>query len=119
MSEKKYLKWYQKVAYGSGDFAAICSFVLMANFIMIYCTDVMGMNSGVIGTLILFSKVFDGITDVICGRLIDRTKSKLGKARPWMLYSQIGVSGCLVLLFAIPNTLENVQYAYFFIVPSR
>ncbi len=116
MSEKKYLKWYQKVAYGSGDFAAICSFGLMASFIMIYCTDVMGMNSGVIGTLMLFSKVFDGVTDVICGRLIDRTKSKLGKTRPWMLYSQIGVSGCLVLLFAIPNTSENVQYAYFFIV---
>jgi len=116
MSKKKYLKWYNKVAYGSGDFAAICSFGLMTSFIMIYCTDVMGMNSGIIGTLMLASKLLDGITDVICGRLIDRTKSRLGKARPWMLFSQIGVSGSLFLLFSIPQAAPNVQYVYFFIV---
>lgn len=49
----------------------------------------------------LASKVLDGISDVIFGTLIDRTHSKLGKARPWMLFGQVGVSLCLFLLFAI------------------
>lgn len=47
--------------------------------------------------------------------MIDRTKSKLGKARPWMLYAQIGVSLCLVLLFSVPSNIgQTAQYAYFF-----
>ena len=51
----------------------------------------------------LVSKVLDGVTDVFFGRMIDKTKSKLGKARPWMLYAQIGVSLCLLLLFSVPD----------------
>ena len=64
----------------------------------------------------LASKVLDGISDVIFGTLIDRTHSKLGKARPWMLFGQVGVSLCLFLLFAIPAGSTTMQYIYFFIV---
>lgn len=114
MDEKKYLKWYQKVAYGSGDLASNCSYGLVSSFLLLYLSDVMGLNTGIIGTLMLVSKIFDGVTDVFFGNMIDRTKSRLGKARPWMLYAQIGVSLCLVLLFSIPNMGQTAQYAYFF-----
>lgn len=114
MDEKKYLKWYQKVAYGSGDLASNCSYGLVSSFLLLYLSDVMGLNMGIIGTLMLVSKIFDGVTDVFFGNMIDRTKSRLGKARPWMLYAQIGVSLCLVLLFSIPNMGQTAQYAYFF-----
>ena len=53
---------------------------------------------------------------MIFGTLIDRTHSKLGKARPWMLFGQVGVSLCLFLLFAIPAGSTTMQYIYFFIV---
>ena len=76
----------------------------------------MGLNSGIIGTLMLASKFLDGISDVIFGTLIDRTHSKLGKARPWMLYGQVGLSVCLFLLFAVPAADTTVQYIYFFVV---
>ena len=99
MREKKYLKWYQKLAYGAGDLASNCSYGLVSSFLLLYLSDTMGMNTGIIGTLMLISKVLDGVTDVFFGRMIDKTKSKLGKARPWMLYAQIGVSLCLLLLF--------------------
>lgn len=113
--KKKYLKWYQKVAYGAGDLASNCSYGLVSSFVMLYLSNTMGLNTGIIGTLMLVSKFLDGISDVIFGNMIDRTKSKLGKARPWMLYAQIGVSLCLVLLFSIPGGLgETAQYAYFF-----
>lgn len=114
MNEKKYLKWYQKIAYGSGDLASNCSYGLVSSFLLLYLSDIMGMDTGIIGTLMLVSKIFDGVTDVFFGAMIDRTKSRLGKARPWMLYAQIGVSICLILLFSIPNMGQTAQYAYFF-----
>ena len=116
MEERKYLKWYNKVGYGSGDLAANCIYGLLTSFVMIYLTDTVGLNAGIIGTLIMFSKFADGITDVFFGNLIDKTKSKMGKARPWMLYAQIGNCICLVAVFAIPSSLgKTAQYAYFFI----
>ena len=77
MEQKKYLKWYQKLAYGSGDLASNCSYGLVSSFLLLYLSDVMGMNTGIIGTLMLISKIFDGITDVFFGNMIDRTHSKL------------------------------------------
>lgn len=114
--EKKYLKWYQKVAYGAGDLASNCSYGLVSSFVLLYLTGTMGLDSGIIGTLMLVSKILDGISDVIFGTLIDRTHSKMGKARPWMLYGQIGVSACLFLVFAIPSGSPTMQYAYFFVM---
>lgn len=115
-AEKKYLNLYQKLAYGAGDLASNCSYGLVSSFVLLYLTSTLGLNSAVIGTLMLLSKVLDGISDVIFGTLIDRTHSKLGKARPWMLYAQIGVSACLFLVFSIPSGSSTMQYAYFFVV---
>ena len=85
--QKKYLKWYNKVGYGSGDLAANCAYGLLTSFVMIYLTDSIGLSAGIVGTLIMISKFFDGFTDIIFGNLMDRTHSKMGKARPWMLWS--------------------------------
>lgn len=115
-SEKRYLKWYNKVGYGSGDLAANCVYGLLTSFVMIYLTDSIGLNAGIIGTLIMASKFFDGFTDIIFGNLMDRTHTKMGKARPWMLWSQIGNSIFLILCFAIPTGWgATAQYAFFFI----
>ena len=81
--EKTYLKWYNKVGYGSGDVAGNVVYALLTSFVMIYLTDTIGLNAGVIGVLIAVSKVFDGITDIIFGTLIDKTHTKMGKAKPW------------------------------------
>lgn len=71
---------------------------------------------GIIGTLIALSKVFDGVTDFFFGRLIDKTHTKMGKARPWMLWPYIGCSLALIACFAIPMEWEQTaQYAFFFI----
>lgn len=115
-TEKKYLKWYQKLAYGAGDLASNCSYGLVSSFVLLYLTGTLGLNSAIIGSLMLASKILDGISDVIFGTLIDRTHSKMGKARPWMLFGQVGVSACLFLLFAIPAGSTTMQYIYFFIV---
>lgn len=116
MEEKKYLKWYNKVGYGSGDVAGNVVYVFLTSFVMIYLTDTIGLASGIVGTLIAVSKLFDGFTDVFFGSMIDKTHSKLGKARPWMLYGYIGCAVTLVCCFAVPASLgKTAQYAWFFI----
>ncbi len=107
MEEKKYLKWYNKVGYGSGDLAGNVVYAFLSSFVMLYLTNTVGLNPGIIGTLIMVSKLFDGISDMFFGTMIDKTKSRLGKARPWMLYAYIGCAVTLVANFAIPDTLGN------------
>ena len=83
---------------------------------LIYLTNTVGLNAGIVGTLIMASKLLDGISDIIFGMIIDRTKTKMGKARPWMFGAQFGVSITMIMLFAIPDMGANMQYVYFFIV---
>jgi len=114
--EKKYLKWYNKVGYGSGDVAGNVVYVLLSAFVMIYLTDTAGLNAGVVGTLMMLSRLFDGFSDVIFGALLDRTKTRMGKARPWMLWGFVGCAGMIIAIFAIPTELgETAKYAWFFI----
>ncbi len=116
MGEKKYLKWYNKVGYGSGDIAGNVVYAFLSSFLMIYLTDTIGMSSGIVGTLMMVSKLFDGVTDIFFGSMIDKTKSKMGKARPWMLWAYIGCSAMIVMLFMIPAGISSfAQYAWFFI----
>lgn len=63
MNEKKYLRWYNKVGYGSGDVAGNVVYALLSAFTMIYLTDTAGLNVGVIGTLMMLSKFFDGFSE--------------------------------------------------------
>ena len=116
MEEKKYLKWYNKVGYGSGDIAGNVVYAFLTSFVMIYLTDTIGLNAGIVGTLIAVSKLFDGVTDVFFGSMIDKTKSKMGKARPWMFYGFFGCALTLFGVFAIPTNIgQTAQYAWFFI----
>ena len=116
MEEKKYLKWYNKVGYGSGDIAGNVVYASLTSFVMIYLTDSVGLAAGIVGTLIALSKLFDGFTDIFFGSMIDKTHSKLGKAKPWMLYGYIGCAITLVCCFAVPTSWGNTaKYAWFFI----
>ena len=115
-SERKYLKWYNKVGYGSGDVAGNVVYVLLSAFVMIYLTDTAGLNAGIVGTLMMISRLFDGFSDVIFGALLDRTNTRMGKARPWMLWGFVGCAGMIIAIFAIPTELgETAKYAWFFI----
>ena len=91
-------------------------YALLSAFVMIFLTDTVGMNAGVVGTLIAVSKLFDGVSDIFFGSLIDKTKTRMGKARPWMFYGYFGCAVCLVAIFCIPAGVSaTAQYAWFFI----
>ena len=114
--ERRYLKWYNKVGYGSGDVAGNVVYVLLSAFVMIYLTDTAGLNAGVVGTLMMVSRFCDGFSDIIFGALLDRTRTRMGKARPWMLWGFVGCAAMIIAIFAIPTSLgDTAKYAWFFI----
>ena len=116
MNEKRYLKWYNKVGYGSGDIAGNVVYAFLTSFVMIYLTNTVGLSAGIVGTLIAVSKLLDGVTDIFFGNLIDKTKTKMGKARPWMFWGFFGCAITLAAIFAIPTNLgKTAQYAWFLI----
>lgn len=116
MREKAYLKWYNKIGYGSGDIAGNVIYALLSAFVMIFLTDTVGMNAGIIGSLIAASKLLGGVSDIFFGVLIDKTSTKMGKARPWMFYGYFGCAICLVAIFCIPaNISAFAQYTWFFV----
>ncbi len=116
-SEKTYLNWGNKIGYGTGDIAGNVVYAFLSAFLMIYLTDQMGLNAGVIGTLMMIAQLFNGATDIAFGALLDRTHSRMGKARPWMLWPYIGCAVTLVANFAIPGGLgEPAKYVWFFVV---
>ena len=71
MEEKTYLKWYNKVGYGTGDLAGNVVYAFLSSFVMLYLTNTVGLNPGVVGTLIMVSKLFDGVSDMFFGTLIE------------------------------------------------
>ena len=116
METKKYMKWWQKLGYGAGDFGSNYALTFVTSFALIYMTDAVGLSAGIIGTLIMVSKILDGVTDVLFGTLMDRTNSKMGKARPWMFWSTFPLAVAEIMLFAVPAMSETLQYVYFFVV---
>ena len=89
--------------------------VLTGTYISFFYTDALGLNVGIVGTLILISRFFDGFTDIIMGFIMDKTKSKHGKARAWMLWLAIPFGVCTALLTMVPNLGNVGKYIYVFI----
>lgn len=116
MVDRRYLNWKNKIGYGAGDIAGNVIYAFLSTFMMFYLTESVGMKVGIVGALMALSKLFDGATDLFFGILIDRTNTRMGKARPWMLYGYIGCAVCLAAIFMIPSEWgESARYAYFFL----
>ncbi|MDO4175503.1 MAG: glycoside-pentoside-hexuronide (GPH):cation symporter [Eubacteriales bacterium] len=111
--EKIHLK--EKVSYGLGDVACNVVFALTTSLLIYFYTNVVEMDVGMIGTIMLISRVFDGISDVLIGHLVDRTHSKLGKSRAWILWMMIPYGISAVLLFTVPPASTIVKAVYVFI----
>lgn len=92
--------------------AAVSAIVL--GFLTLYCTDTLGISPGILGTLLLVSKIIDGFTDIFAGWLVDNTHTKLGKGRTYELCI-IGVTVCSMGLFmASPGWSDFFKYAWIF-----
>jgi glycoside/pentoside/hexuronide:cation symporter, GPH family len=110
--EKLTLK--EKLGYALGDGAANIAWRGVATFLFIFYTDVFGLNPAAVGLLMLIARSGDGVIDILMGIVCDRTNSKYGKFRPWILWTAIPLGVTLSLLFTTPNLgpTGKVVYAY-------
>lgn len=76
----------EKIAYGLGDTASNIIFQTVMMFLLIYYTDVVGLAPEAVGTMFLIVRIFDAVTDPIMGNIADRTRSKWGQFRPFLLW---------------------------------
>jgi len=110
--EKLALK--EKIGYALGDGAANIAWRGVATFLFIFYTDVFGISPATVGILMLIARFGDGIIDIIMGIICDRTNSKYGKFRPWILWTAIPLGITLSLLFTSPKfgATGKIVYAY-------
>lgn len=111
------LSWRERFAYGIGDIGGNLIFGPITSFLLFYLTDTVGVGAAIAGTLLLLGRVLDGTMDLIIGSLIDKTSSRWGKARPWILFSAPFVALTFFLLFNVPSGLGSTGkeiYAFVF-----
>lgn len=93
----------EKLAYGLGDSAANFVGASQATFLLFFYTDVLGISAQAAGTILLVSRLVDALNDPIVGALADRTSTRWGRYRPWLLLTAVPLAIVLVLSFTVPD----------------
>jgi GPH family glycoside/pentoside/hexuronide:cation symporter len=108
------LRLTEKIGYGVGDCAANFIFQTQIVFLMNFYTDVAGITASAVGTMFLISRMWDAVNDPIMGALADRTNTRWGRYRPWVLWTAVPLAVLFVLLFTIPTAspLGILAWAY-------
>lgn len=111
------LGWPERLGYGVGNLGMNLINAVLGSFLTIYFTNVALLDAGVIASIIAVSKLFDGISDLIVGRLVDGTHSKYGKARVWLMRMCVPFAITTVLLFWVPPMFPAMlKYVYVFLM---
>lgn len=114
-TKKKRFPFGRFLAWKTSDISAAGLQIIVTGYLMIYCTDFLGLAGTVVGTILLVSNLIDAVTDLIAGFIIDNTHSKLGKGRPY----EIGIVGmwiCTALMFSGPtgaSELVKILWVFF------
>lgn len=105
----------EKMCYGIGSGGGNIITQFIGSFLTAYYTDSAGIAAAAVGTMMLLTRLLDGVTDILMGGIIDKTKTKWGKARPWILISAPFVLAALILMFNVPEEMSQtakVIYMY-------
>jgi len=108
------LKLSEKIGYGFGDAASSMFWKLFGMYIMFFYTDIFGIPAAVVGTMFLVTRIGDAAFDPLVGILADRTNTRWGKFRPYLLWMALPVGIIIVLTFTTPDisTSGKIVYAY-------
>lgn len=108
--------FFERVSYGCGDLGCNIIYSAMSAFLLFYYTNYADVSAAAVGSIMLISRILDGFSDLTMGIIVDRTKSKHGKARPWILRMAIPFAIAAVLLFSVPSSLgATSKLIYIFI----
>lgn len=110
------LSFLERFAYGLGDYAGNLVYSSISAFLLVYYVSVLGVNAATAASIMAISKILDGISDLIMGRIVDKTHSRWGKARPWLLRMSLPLAVSTVLMYSVPASLAgSAQVAYIFL----
>ena len=106
--------WLEKISYGSGDFGFNLYWTTISAFLLIFYTDSFGLNAAAAGTMLLTTKLVDAFADPIMGAVADRTRTRWGRFRPWLLWAAVPLAASGVLTFTTPDldSTAKLIYAY-------
>jgi glucuronide carrier protein len=103
----KPLRLPQFLGYAAGDAANNLAFAMSSMFLLIYYTDVVGISAAAAGTLFLVVRFWDAFADVFAGRLVDKTQTRWGKFRPFLLFGSLPLLLLSVAVFSVPSGLND------------
>jgi len=112
------LGFREKLGYGLGDTASNFFFATFNVFLLYYYTDIFGLSAAAVGTMFLVTKILDAISDPIMGLIADRTNSRWGKFRPYLLWAAIPYGLCGYAMFANPDLSYTGKLIYAYITYS-
>ena len=100
--------------YGLGNFASQLSWTMVSTYLSIFYTDVFGLGTGAVALLMLIAKVWDGINDPMMGTLMERTHTKWGRFRPYIVVGAVFLVIFTILTFSVPgfSSTGKLIYAY-------
>ena len=102
----------EKAGYGLGDTASNFVWALMMNFIMFYYTDIFGITAAAAGTMLLFARSTDGVVDFLIGAVADRTHTRWGRFRPYLIWMCLPLAIAFVLTFTTPDWTASSKLVY-------
>lgn len=108
------LSFGEKAGYAVGDTASNLYWGVFSGFLLYFYTDVFGLSPAAVGTMLLVTRIIDAFTDPMMGALADRTKTKFGKFRPYLLWGALPIASAGVLTFTVPDLDDGgkLLYAY-------
>lgn len=115
VNQEERLSFREKFCYGCGEISCNFVFTVVTALLVTFYTDVVGVSAATVGMIIAISQVFNGISDVCAGFIVDRTRSKYGRARVWELRMSIPYAIAAVLLMTVPKMAPMAQSIYIFI----
>lgn len=105
----------EKVIYGSGDVGLNVMYTLFSSYVLFFYTDVVGINAAIISVVIMICKIFDGVSDIIAGQLIDKHEGRGGHCIPVLMKWSIPMAISVILIFLVPNSSLAFRIAYILI----
>ena len=106
------LRRVQYLGYAAGDVANNFAFSMSSMFLLLYYTDVVGISAAAAGTLFLVVRMWDALADIFAGRLVDRTSTRWGKFRPFLLFGSLPLLLLNVAIFSVPDLGERGELVY-------
>lgn len=109
---KSKMTWFEKIAFGSGNMGICLCSTMVTAFIMYFYTNVVQISVLKVGTIMLIGGIVEGIANAVMGIIVDHTRTKWGKCRPYLIFMAIPTAAIIFLVFHVPNASPTVKYTY-------